>query len=160
MPITAEDRDATALKLKVSKVTGNFSTEPYVRRIDKPWGWEIHWTPDGLPYMGKILHFKRGHRFSLQRHDEKMESWFLMSGRALLSWENSDGEMVDVEMEPGKGYNLDVGQKHRIKGITDCDVVEVSMPEIGNTFRLEDDYSRAGITETPEEREKRNQGVL
>ena len=137
-----------------------FLNEPYARRVEKPWGWEIHWVTDDRPYMGKILHFNKDHRFSLQYHDEKMESWFLMNGRAKLSWENDNGEMEELEMEPGKGYNLDLGQKHRIQGITDCDVIEVSMPETGKTFRLEDDYNRAGRTETPEEREKRNKGEL
>jgi len=68
--------------------------------------------------------------------------------------------MKELEMEFGKGYNLAVGQKHRIKGITDCDVIEVSMPETGKTYRLEDDYNRAGMNEDPKERELRNEGKL
>lgn len=128
--------------------------------MEKPWGWEIHWVEDSKPYMGKILHFNQGHRFSLQYHDKKMESWFLMSGRALLSWEGADGEMEEIEMKAGTGYNLEVGQKHRIKGITNCDVIEVSMPETGKTFRLEDDYSRAGRNEDARERELRNKGKV
>src|SRR3989344_9068228 len=141
--------------VKHHKPSKNFDNQPYARRIEKPWGWEIHWVPDDRPYMGKIMHFTKGHRFSLQYHDEKLESWFLMSGRALLSWEENSGEMKELEMEFGKGYNLAVGQKHRIKGITDCDVIEVSMPETGKTYRLEDDYNRAGMNEDPKERELR-----
>ena len=40
-----------------------------------------------------------------------------------------------------------VGQRHRLIGITDCDIFEVSTPEIGTTFRLEDDYKRPDETE-------------
>ena len=36
----------------------SFSNEPYVQRIEKPWGWELHWTPEDLPYVGKLLHIK------------------------------------------------------------------------------------------------------
>ncbi len=135
-----------------------FNNSPYVRRVEKPWGYEIHWTPDNLPYMGKVLHINEGARFSLQLHDKKQESWFLINGRAKLIWDNNRGELVETEMEKGVGYSLEVGQRHRISGITDCDVIEASTPEIGTTWRLEDDYKRSN--ETPEERELRNQGKL
>ncbi len=131
----------------MSDVPFKFSTEPYIKKIEKPWGYELHWTPDNLPYMGKIIHIKEGKRLSLQMHDKKQESWFLIAGRAKVIWENDKGEMVETELEIGKGYNLALGQKHRLVGITDCDVVEVSTPEIGNTYRLEDDYDRPTETE-------------
>lgn len=134
-----------------------FDTQAYVRRIEKPWGWEIHFTPDDKPYMGKIIHINAGARLSLQVHDKKKESWFLMSGRGKVIWEAEEGgELVETELEVGRGYSCEVGQKHRLAGITNCDIIEVSTPEIGTTFRLEDDYKRTD--ETPEEREKRNKG--
>lgn len=138
---------------------GDFKNEPYVRRVEKPWGWEIHWTPDNLPYMGKILHVNEGKRLSLQVHDKKQESWYLLSGNGIVVIENQNGEMEEVELEEGKGYTCHLGQKHRLKGGNGgCDILEVSTPEIGNTFRLEDDFNRN--TETEEEREKRNKGAV
>jgi mannose-6-phosphate isomerase len=130
----------------------NFSNDPYVKKIDKPWGYEIHWVPEGLPYMGKILHINAGARLSLQVHDEKQESWFLKSGRAKVVWENNKGEEIETELEEGKGYTCGLGQKHRLVGITDCDIIEVSTPESGTTLRLDDDYKRPD--ETPEQRKK------
>ena len=59
-----------------------FCNDPYVRRIDKPWGWELHWTTPGLPYVGKVLHIQAGKRISLQLHDAKRESWLLVAGAA------------------------------------------------------------------------------
>ena len=131
-----------------------FSNKPDVRRVEKPWGWEIHWTPDEKPYMGKILHIKAGARLSLQVHDQKQESWFLIKGRAKLIWDSPTRELIETELEFGKGYSCQVGQRHRLAGITDCDIVEVSTPEIGTTFRLEDDYKRPD--EIEEVRAKRN----
>jgi len=127
-----------------------FSVEPYVKRVEKPWGYELHWVPIGLPYMGKVLHINEGGMLSLQIHDTKQESYFLMSGRASLVWENNRGEMITTELEKGVGYRTAVGQKHRIIGITDCDVIEASTPEAGTTWRLEDKYTRPN--ETPEQR--------
>lgn len=129
-----------------------FSTKPYVKKVDKPWGYELHWVPEGLPYMGKIEHINAGARLSLQIHDAKQESWFLMSGRAKIVWENAQGELMETELERGQGYTCALGQKHRLVGITDCDIIEVSTPEVGTTLRLEDDYKRPD--ETPEQRKK------
>src|SRR3989344_912165 len=143
---------------KKSKSLKNFNNLPYSRRVEKPWGWEIHWVPDGKPYMGKLLHINAGQRFSLQYHDQKLESWYLLSGRAKIIWDNNQGELEEVEMELGKGYSIDARQRHRILGIADCEIVEVSMPEEGTTYRLEDDYQRAGRNEDVKERELRNEG--
>lgn len=130
----------------------NFSNDSYVKRVEKPWGYELHWVPENAPYMGKVLHINSGSRLSLQIHDEKSESWFLISGEAAVIWENNKGELIETKLETGMGYTTKVGQKHRLKGITDCDIIEVSTPELGTTWRLEDDYSRPD--ETPEQRKK------
>lgn len=130
----------------------SFSTEPYVKRVEKPWGYELHWVRESAPYMGKIEHINAGARLSLQVHDQKQESWLVINGRAKVIWENEKGELVETELEPRQGYSTQVGQKHRLVGITDCDIVEVSTPELGTTWRLEDDYARPN--ETPEQRKK------
>lgn len=131
-----------------------FTNSSYVRRIEKPWGYEIHWVPDGKPYMGKLLHIDEGKRLSLQVHDKKTESWFIVNGRGKIIWDNDKGELIETELEPGKGYSCEIGQRHRLVGITDCNIIEVSTPEIGTTFRLEDDYKRSD--ETEELRKERN----
>jgi mannose-6-phosphate isomerase len=130
----------------------NFSNEAYVKRVEKPWGYEIHWVREGEAYIGKILHINAGAQLSLQVHDEKSESWFMMNGRAAVIWENNSGELIETELQPGQGYSTSLGQKHRLKGITDCDIIEASTPEAGTTWRLDDDYSRPD--ETPEQRRK------
>lgn len=125
----------------------NFSQDPYSQRFDKPWGYEIHWVPASAPYMGKVLHINAGARLSLQIHDHKQESWFLVGGAAKVIWENNLGELTETMLKLGQGYSTSIGQKHRLVGITDCDIIEVSTPEIGTTWRLEDDYSRPDETE-------------
>lgn len=124
-----------------------FSNNSYVRRVEKPWGYELHWVPDGEPYMGKFLHVNAGTRVSLQLHDKKQESWLLINGRAKVIWDNNKGELIETELESGEGYTTQVGQRHRLVGITDCDIIEASTPEMGTTFRLDDDYKRPDETE-------------
>jgi len=129
-----------------------FSTNSYVKRVEKPWGYELHWVPATADYMGKLLHLNKGSRLSLQIHDQKSESWFVVAGQAAVIWEDNKGEMVQTELKSGVGYTTQVGQKHRLVGISDCDIIEVSTPEKGTTWRLEDDYARPN--ETPEQRKK------
>lgn len=129
-----------------------FTNSPYVKKIEKPWGYELHWVPEGKPYLAKIEHINARQRMSLQIHDQKQESWYLMNGRAKVVWDDSNGNLVETEMQFGVGYSCSVGQRHRLVGITDCDVIEVSTPEMGITYRLEDDYKRPD--ETPEVRKQ------
>lgn len=128
----------------------NFSVASYAKQVDKPWGYERHLVPPETPYMLKIIHINAGARLSLQVHDEKSESWTVVNGQAAVLWENERGDLVETALEPGVGYTTQIGQKHRLIGVTDCDVVEASTPELGTTWRLEDDYARPD--ETPEQR--------
>lgn len=123
-----------------------FSVEPYADRIEKPWGYEIHWaqTPN---YTAKILHIIKGKRLSLQYHDMKMETLCTLKGKTLLWIDNEKGDFVGIDMEVGKGYTMMPFQRHRIEAIEDTDIVEVSTPETGTTFRLEDDFKRPDETE-------------
>lgn len=130
----------------------NFSNSPYVKRVEKPWGYELHWTPANKPYMGKLLHINAGARLSLQYHDQKQESWFIVKGQGKVIWDNDRGELIETELQAGVGYTSAIGQRHRLAGITDCDIIEISTPEMGTTWRLEDDYKRPD--ETPEQRKK------
>lgn len=131
----------------------DFDINPYVKKVDKPWGYELHWVREDAPYMGKVEHINEGARLSMQIHDQKQESWFIIKGRGAVIWENDKGELVETELQYGVGYSTKVGQKHRLKGLEGgCDIIEVSTPERGTTWRLEDDYNRPD--ETPEQRKK------
>lgn len=131
-----------------------FTNQPYVKRVGKPWGYELHWVPEGMPYMGKILHIDAGKRLSLQIHDQKQETYWLANGECNLILENSNGELEVIKLEKGKGYTTLPGQRHRHQAVTDCDVVEVSTPEIGITYRLEDDFKRPDETEQQRKKER------
>lgn len=145
-------------KFLQSRDTSQFSTESYVRKVVKPWGWEIHFVPDGLPYMGKFLHIDEGKRVSLQLHDNKQESWILLNGAVSILVELPDGSMKEVSLTADSGYTIAKGQKHRlVGGKGGGEVIEVSTPELGTTYRLDDDYNRPN--ETEELRLERNRNL-
>lgn len=126
-----------------------FSLDPLARRLDKPWGHEILLSPPDAPYTFKLIHVKAGKRLSLQLHDTKVETQTLVSGKGILVLEGADGELHEVPMQPGVGYHVAVGQRHRLCAAADADatVFEASTPELGVTYRLEDDYRRPDETE-------------
>jgi hypothetical protein len=128
---------------------GTFSLEPRARRIDKPWGYEILLTPPDAPYTSKLIHVRAGKRLSLQLHDTKVETQTLVGGNGVLVLEGTDGELHEIAMQPGVGYHVAVGQRHRLCAAPDHDatIFEASTPEVGVTLRLEDDYARPDETD-------------
>ncbi len=112
-----------------------------MRRIDKPWGYEIVWAETST-YVGKILHLYAGCRLSLQYHRVKEESLLVQTGRVLVTLENDVGELVERELGAGEVIHVAPGRRHRFRAMTDCDLIEVSTTELDDVVRLSDDYGR------------------
>jgi len=115
-----------------------------VRRVPKPWGHELGFA-ETERYAGKILHIEPGHRLSLQYHERKDESLYVLSGEVYLSIE-VDGQMRELKLGPGETYRIRPGTRHRMRAESVCEIVEVSTPELSDVVRLEDAYGRAGTT--------------
>lgn len=111
-----------------------------VTRVDKPWGYELHWAKTER-YVGKVLHVNAGHALSLQYHNRKDETIYLYAGRMLFEVEH-DGRLVAREMRPGDTFHVTPRTVHRMTAIEDCDILEVSTPELDDVVRLEDRYGR------------------
>ena len=118
------------------------------KRVEKPWGHELWWARTDR-YVGKILHVKRGESLSLQYHNVKDETIMLQSGKLLFETRptGEEGELRKVEMKPGDVFHITPGTLHRMTAIEDCDIVEVSTPELDDVVRLEDRYGRAGTSQ-------------
>lgn len=124
-----------------------FSNKPLAKKVEKPWGWEIIWTAQDAPYVGKLIFIKKKKRLSLQYHDKKHETQLLLTGRVIRISDDKKGNLVKVEMVRNKGYKIVPGQRHRLRALSDSVIVETSTKEVGTTFRLEDDYKRGDETE-------------
>ena len=118
------------------------------KRVEKPWGYELWWARTDR-YVGKILHVNRGESLSLQYHNVKDETILLQSGRLLFETRptGEEGELRRVEMRPGDVFHITPGTLHRMTGLEDCDIVEVSTPELDDVVRLEDRYGREGTSQ-------------
>lgn len=116
------------------------STFEQPKRVEKPWGHELWWAYNER-YVGKLLHIKAGSQLSLQYHVKKDETIHLFRGEMILVL--GDGErLVDHVMREGESFRVRPGTVHRMRAVTDCDVLEVSTPEVEDVVRVEDDYGR------------------
>jgi quercetin dioxygenase-like cupin family protein len=115
-----------------------------VTRVEKPWGYELHWAKTDR-YVGKLIHINKGHALSLQYHNLKDETIHVSSGKLLFEIEEQ-GKLVEKEMLPGECVHVTPKTVHRMTAIEDTDVFEVSTPELHDVVRLEDRYGRADKT--------------
>jgi mannose-6-phosphate isomerase-like protein (cupin superfamily) len=107
-----------------------------VKVVDKPWGRELWLAVEG-EYAGKILEVRKGCRLSLQYHERKKESMFLLEGQAKLT---VDGK--EVMLAVGDSVTIEPEEVHRLEALSDVKVIEISTPQVEDVVRLEDDYGR------------------
>ena len=118
------------------------------KKVEKPWGHEIWWARTER-YVGKLLHVRKGESLSLQYHRVKDETVMVQSGRMLFETRGpAETELKGLEMTAGQAFHITPGTVHRMTALEDCDIVEVSTPELDDVVRLEDRYGRVG-TSTP-----------
>ena len=110
------------------------------KRIEKPWGYELIWAHTDR-YVGKILHINKGESLSYQYHQVKDESIHLLSGDMELAVEGAEGKK-SLRFSPGDCFHITPRMKHRMIALEDCDVLEVSTPELDDVVRLADRYGR------------------
>ena len=117
-----------------------------ITRVSKPWGYEIIWAVSER-YVGKILHINAGHELSVQYHNKKDETVYLLSGEIVYRVQrNGDDVLDDVRLQVGESYRIIPGTIHQMIAVTDCDVLEVSTPELEDVVRLSDKYGREGTS--------------
>jgi mannose-6-phosphate isomerase len=109
--------------------------------VDKPWGHEEIWAKTDR-YVGKILAIEKGHRLSLQHHEQKDETIRVETGILDLELEDSGGTLHVHRLTPGMSAHIAPGRKHRMTAVTDVKVLEVSTPELDDVVRHSDDYGR------------------
>ena len=131
--------------------------------VTKPWGNEL-WIADGIrtPYALKRIMFKKGFRSSLQVHQYKFETNYVLSGTGILQIrseflncdeflassnqsliiEDALRTLINIQIKPGDVIDVKPGQIHRVIATTDLIFIEASTKELDDVIRLQDDASR------------------
>jgi len=117
-----------------------------VRHVAKPWGHETIWAHTDR-YVGKILHVKAGEKLSIQYHEKKDETVYLLTGE-MKYWVQlpGDTELRDQRLVAGESFRITPHTIHAIEAVTDIDVLEASTPELDDVVRIEDRYGRQGTS--------------
>lgn len=119
--------------------------------VEKPWGREV-WYADTSGYAGKVLEVKSGCRLSLQYHERKTETLFLLSGKMLLTFrtlgagESPSAKLITAADQhvwlPGQSIHIPMRTIHRFEALEDSLLIESSTPDLTDVIRLQDDYDR------------------
>jgi mannose-6-phosphate isomerase len=110
--------------------------------IPKPWGQEEVLHIDDK-YLMKRLTMKAGHRCSLQFHERKNETVYVISGRLTILAGPSKDALEKKILGPGEFMNIPTRLVHRMEAAEDCVYLEASTPELEDVVRISDDYSRS-----------------
>ena len=109
--------------------------------IEKPWGKE-EVIEINDKYMMKKLTMWKGHRCSLQLHNIKKETIYVLSGKINIISGPDKENLTACEYSAGESVTLSPGTVHRMEGIEESVYLEASTPEMDDVVRLRDDYQR------------------
>ena len=113
-----------------------------VRKVEKPWGYELIWATTKL-YCGKLLFVRAGEELSLQFHREKDETIYVHEGRLEFEIGEEADAVASEVVGPGNAFHLRPGTLHRMRALEDSLLLEVSTSQLDDVVRLEDRYGRA-----------------
>lgn len=134
-----------------------------IKKVNKHWGYEL-WIADGIrtPYASKRILFKAGNRTSLQVHEYKFETNYVLSGTGILhrskqpldikmflengmtskQVEEYESTFEVIELKEGVAFDVHPGYVHRVIATTDLEFMETSTTELDDVIRLQDDAGR------------------
>ncbi|MDC0438545.1 hypothetical protein OAL56_00510 [Candidatus Pelagibacter sp.] len=137
------------------------------KKVTKPWGHEVWfvWLKDY--HVLKRIFMKKGFKCSLQYHNEKYETNYLIDGKAKII----KGLHIDLKEEKNKTFDFILsknllkdystissapyvftnvpGEVHRVYSEEDYIAYEVSTPQLDDVIRVQDDNKRkSGLIES------------
>ena len=107
----------------------------------RTWGEELL-IIDTPSYIGKLMHMRAGAAGGLQKHVEKDEASYLLSGSAWVYTDTGDGNLTRFLLNEGCSVHIPPGSVHKVEAITDCVFFEASTPHFNDRIRLEEAYGR------------------
>tara|TARA_R110000824_G_scaffold93073_2_gene225348 strand:+ start:8750 stop:9100 length:351 start_codon:yes stop_codon:yes gene_type:complete len=112
-----------------------------IKKIEKPWGHE-RWLEVNKDYVVKELFMKSGHSCSLQYHEKKHETFYLLSGK-LKFYVGTDRDNLEILfLNPSEHYTIPPLLIHRMEAVVDSIYLEASTNFLEDIVRIEDKYGR------------------
>ncbi len=84
-----------------------------------------------------------GHVLSLQYHNLKDESIYVLTGEIILRLQAGQGDALsERRMRAGAAFHIQPRLIHQFEAVQASDLLEASTPEIDDVVRLKDRYGR------------------
>jgi mannose-6-phosphate isomerase-like protein (cupin superfamily) len=116
-----------------------------IKYVQKPWGAETIWAHTDS-YVGKILHVHSGESLSVQYHEFKDETMYVIAGKGIIKFftQQDDKTVLDGVhfVNPGDAVHIPPKRIHSVEAFEDMDIVEVSTNHLDDLVRLKDRYGR------------------
>ena len=109
--------------------------------IKKPWGSETV-IEINQKYLLKKLFMKKNHRCSLQFHNFKKETIYILKGRLKIIIGKNKDKLKSKIYKKGESITINPKIIHRMEAITDSTYLEASTPQMHDVVRIVDDYKR------------------
>jgi mannose-6-phosphate isomerase-like protein (cupin superfamily) len=109
--------------------------------VIKPWGKEEILELNDY-YLVKRLTMHRGHRCSLQYHNQKTETIYVLSGKLKIDSGRQNEKLNSACYESGDFVTIPATLVHRMEALEESVYLESSTPQIHDVVRLSDDYNR------------------
>lgn len=112
---------------------------------EKPWGSETLWAHTAN-YVGKVLRVNCGEQLSIQYHNLKDETMYVLSGTGFVKFYTlTDNKLELAESRfliPGDVVYIPPKKIHSVEAITDMEILEASTDHLTDLVRLRDRYNR------------------
>jgi len=119
-------------------------------KVDKGWGFELIWATNDK-YCGKMMVFtKKGNKFSMHFHKEKVESWFVNEGSFIVRWiDTKTATLFSQTLTQGMTWRNKPLLPHQLEALEDnSSITEVSTADsVEDNYRLIPGDSQEGILE-------------
>jgi mannose-6-phosphate isomerase-like protein (cupin superfamily) len=112
-----------------------------VIKIDKPWGFE-RWIEVNDNYVVKELFMKAGNSCSLQYHEKKHETFYVIKGQLKFYVGLTKDLLTEMILKEGEHYTIEPFVIHRMEAMIDSLYLESSTNFLYDVIRIEDKYGR------------------
>lgn len=114
--------------------------------VKKGWGSELIWATNDK-YCGKLLEFKTGAQFSMHFHAQKDETWYILSGKFLVTCiDTTNASTYDKYLNVGDVWHNPPLLPHKITCVEEGTIIEVSTPDsVEDNYRVMKGDSQIGL---------------
>lgn len=103
--------------------------------VEKGWGHEYIFVTNDK-YCGKLLKFNKDAKFSMHFHNEKDETWFVLSGKFIVKYiDTTNASVHEHELNPNDVWRNMPLFPHQVICLEEGVLIEVSTPD-----SVEDNY--------------------